>query len=133
MLYSILVVWLATVVGLGLTALIVPGIQIKSISSLLLSAIVLGLINVFIRPLLWFLTAPLSMLTFGLFALVINALMIKLAAAIVPDFKVSGFGSAFLGAIVMALMGVLGFILLQLLTGGSISWYSYEQHTQFYY
>ena len=133
MLSSILVVWLATIVGLGLTVLIVPGIQIKSVSTLLVSAIVLGLINVFLRPVLWFLTAPLSVITFGLFALIINALMIKLAAAIVPEFEVSSFGSALLGAIVMAIIGVLGFILLQLITGGTISWYSYEQHSQFYY
>jgi len=132
MLSSILVIWLSTIVGLGLTSLVVPGIKIKSLSSLLISAVVLGLINVFLRPILWVLTAPLSVLTFGLFALIINALMIKLAAAIVPDFKVSGFGSAILGAIVMALIGIAGFIALQLLTGGTISWYSYEQHTQFY-
>lgn len=132
MLSSILVIWLATIVGLGLTSLIVPGIQIKSFSSLLISAIVLGLINVFLRPILWLLTAPLSVLTFGLFTLVINALMIKLAAAIVPDFKVSGFGSALLAAIVMALIGVIGFVVLQMITGGTISWYSYEQHSQYY-
>ena len=132
MLSSILVIWLATIVGLGLTSLIVPGIQIKSFSSLLISAIVLGLINVFLRPILWLLTAPLSVLTFGLFTLVINALMIKLAATMVPDFKVSGFGSALLAAIVMALIGVIGFVVLQMITGGTISWYSYEQHSQYY-
>jgi len=132
MLSSILIIWLSTIVGLGLTTLIVPGIKIKSLSSLLISAVVLGLINVFLRPILWVLTAPLSVLSFGLFALIINALMIKLAAAIVPDFKVSGFGSALLGAIIMALIGIAGFIGWQLLTGGTISWYSYEQHTQFY-
>jgi len=132
MLSSILVIWLATIIGLGLTSLIVPGIQIKSFSSLLISAIVLGLINVFLRPILWLLTAPLSVLTFGLFTLVINALMIKLAAAMVPDFKVSGFGSALLAAIVMALIGVIGFVVLQMITGGTISWYSYEQHSQYY-
>ncbi len=132
MLTGILIIWLVTMVGLGLTTLIVPGITIKSTPTLLLAAIVLGLINAFIRPILWLLTAPLSVLTFGLFALVINALMIMLAAAIVPDFEVRGFGSALFGAIVMALIGICGFILLEFLTGASISWYSFQQQTQFY-
>lgn len=132
MLSSILVIWLVTTIGLGLTTLIVPGIKVQSTATLLVAAIVLGLINAFIRPVLWLLTAPLSVLTFGLFALVINALMIMLAAAIVPDFEVKGFGSALIGAIVMALTGIAGFILFTLLSGGTISWYSIEQHTQFY-
>jgi len=132
MLSGILIIWLVTMAGLGLTTLIVPGITIKSTPTLLLAAIVLGLINAFIRPVLWLLTAPLSVLTFGLFALVINALMIMLAAAIVPDFEVRGFGSALFGAIVMALIGICGFILFEFLTGASISWYSFQQQTQFY-
>ncbi len=133
MLTSILVIWLVTAIGLGLTTLIVPGIKIKSTTTLLIAAIVLGLINSSIRPVLWILTAPLSLLTFGLFALVINALMIMLASALVPNFEVRGFGSALLGAIIMALIGITGFILLQLLTGGTIEWYSFTQSSQFYY
>jgi len=132
MLDGILIIWLLTAIGLGLTTFIVPGIKTKTVTTLLIAALVLGLINSFIRPVLWFLTAPLSVLTFGLFALVINALMIMLAAAIVPGFEVRGFGSALLGAIVMALTCIAGFILFQLLTGASISWYSFEQHTRFY-
>ncbi len=133
MLTGIFVIWLVTAIGLGLTTLIVPGIKIKSTTTLLIAAIVLGLINSSIRPVLWILTAPLSLLTFGLFALVINALMIMLASAIVPDFKVRGFGSALLGAIVMALIGITGFILLQIIAGGNIEWYSIERTSQFYY
>jgi putative membrane protein len=123
---------LATVIGLGFAALIVPGIRAKNLLTFLIAATVLGLINVFIRPMLWFLTAPLSVLTFGLFALVINALMIMLAAALVPNFEVKGFGSAFLGAIIMAVIGAIGFITVPLLTGADINWYSYEYHTQTY-
>jgi putative membrane protein len=76
------------------------------------------------------LTAPLSVLTFGLFVLVINALMIMLTAALVPGFEVKGFGSALLGAIIMAVIGVIGFIAVALLTGADINWYSYEFHSQ---
>ena len=127
---ALLITWLATAVGLGFATLIIPGIKANNFPAFLIAAAVLGLINAFIRPALWFLTAPLSVLTFGLFALVINALMIMLAAALVPNFEVKGFGSAFLGAIIMALIGVIGFIMMPLLTGEDINWTSYEYHSQ---
>ena len=130
---TMLVIWLATVVGLGVATLITPGIKAGSFFSFLIAAIVLGLINAFIRPVLWLLTAPLSVFTFGLFALVINALMIMLAAAVVPGFEVKGFGSALLAAIVMALVGIIGIALIALLTGADISWYSYEYHSGTYH
>ena len=126
----ILITWLATAIGLGFATLFVSGIKTDNIIAFLLAAVVLGLINVFIRPLLWFLTAPLSVLTFGLFALVINALMIMLTAALVPGFEVKGFGSAFLGALIMALIGMAALISVPLLTGADINWYSYEYHSQ---
>lgn len=126
---ALFIAWLATVAGLAFATLIVPGIQARSFLAFLIAATVLGLINAFIRPALWFLTAPLSVLTFGIFALVINALMIMLAAALVPGFEVKGFGSAFLGAIIMAILGVLGFVALALLSGADINWYSYEYHS----
>ena len=127
---ALLITWLATAVGLGFAILIISGIKANNFLAFIIAAAVLGLINVFIRPALWFLTAPLSVLTFGLFALVINALMIMLAAALVPNFEVKGFGSAFLGAIIMALIGVIGFITVPLLTGADITWYSYEYQSQ---
>ena len=127
---ALLVTWLATAVGLGFATLIIPGMKANNFLAFIIAAAVLGLINAFLRPALWFLTAPLSVLTFGLFALVINALMIMLAAALVPNFEVKGFGSAFLGAIIMALIGVISFITMPLLTGADINWYSYEYHSQ---
>jgi putative membrane protein len=129
---ALFIAWLATAIGLGFATLIVSGIKAKNILSFIIAATVLGVINAFLRPTLWFLTAPLSVLSFGLFALVINALMIMLAAALVPGFEVKSFGSAFLGAIIMAILGVLGFISLPLLTGADINWYSYEYHSQTY-
>jgi putative membrane protein len=129
---ELLTVWLATVLGLGIATLITPGIKAKNLLTFLIAAAVLGLINAFIRPVLWLLTAPLSVLTFGLFVLVINALMIMLAAALVPGFEVRGFGSALLAAIIMAVIGVVGFIAVALLTGADINWYSYEYHSRTY-
>ena len=129
---ALFIAWFATAIGLGLATLLVSGIKAKNFLAFLIAATVLGLINAFIRPALWFLTAPLSVLTFGFFALVINALMIMLAAALVPGFEVKGFGSAFLGAIIMAIIGAIGFISTPLLTGAEINWHSYEYHTQNY-
>ena len=123
---ALLVAWLSTVVGLGITTIILPGIRADNFFSFLIAATVLGLINAFIRPVLWFLTAPLSVLTFGLFALVINALMLMLAAALVRGFEVKGFGSALLGALVMALIGAIGMAATAYFSGAEISWYSYE-------
>ncbi|MFV9616025.1 MAG: phage holin family protein [Gammaproteobacteria bacterium] len=127
---ALLITWLATAIGLGCATLIIPGIKANNFLAFLIAAAVLGLINAFIRPALWFLTAPLSVLTFGLFALVINALMIMLAAALVPNFEVKGFGSAFMGAIIMALIAIIGFIIMPLFTGADINWYSYEYQSQ---
>jgi len=127
---SLLLVWSATVIGLGIATFLTRGIKAKSFSAFIIAATVLSLINVFIRPLLWLLTAPLSVLTFGLFVFVINALMIMLAAALVPGFEVKGFGSALLGAIIMVVIGVILFISVALITGAEINWYSYEYHSQ---
>lgn len=117
---------LVTALGLGVSTLLISGIKSKNFIAFSIAVVVLTLINVFIRPILWVLTAPLSILTFGLFALVINALMIMLAAALVPNFEVKGFGSAFLGAITMALIAIIGFAIIAYLTGTEISWTSYE-------
>lgn len=130
MLSSLLITWLATAIGLGIAVLMVNGLKLKTISAFLIAAAVLRLINVFIRPLLWLLTAPLSVLSLGLFALVINAFMIMLAAAMVPNFEVKSFTSAFLGAIIMAIIGILGFIAEPLIRGDEIHWTSYEYHSQ---
>lgn len=124
--------WFATALGLGFAALIVPGIKAKNVTAFLITAAVLATINTFIRPVLWFLTAPLSVLSFGLFALVINAFMIMLAAVMVPNFEVKSFGSAFLGAIIMAIIAVVGFVAIPLLSGGEVNWTSYEYHSQSY-
>lgn len=121
---------LSTAFGLGLATLIVPGIKSKNITSFVIAAMALSVINIFIRPALWFLTAPLSIVTFGLFALVINAFMIMLAAAIVPGFSVKNFTNGFLGAIVMAIVGLALLVAIPLLTGAEINWSTYEYQTQ---
>lgn len=122
MIFGILLIWLVTAFGLWFCTLIIPGIQVRRSSGLWLAALVLGLINAFIRPVLWILTLPLTVLTFGLFALVINALMIWVTAKLVDDFEVRDFFSAFLAALVMALLGITAFILLQWLMMDEVHW-----------
>jgi putative membrane protein len=127
---ELLITWLATAIGLGIATLLIPGIKANNLLAFIIAVAVLGLVNTFLRPVLWFLTAPLSVLTLGLFVLVINALMIMLSATLTPGFEVKGFGSALLGAFVMAITSMIGFIIMSLLTGADISWTSYEYHSQ---
>jgi putative membrane protein len=122
MILGFLFIWLITALGLWFVTLIVPGVRARSAGDLLLAALVLGFINAFIRPLLWMLTMPLTVLTFGLFALVVNAFMIKITASIVSGFEVDGFGSALLAALVMVFLAIGGFILLQLFMLNTVMW-----------
>lgn len=97
--------WLLNAVALGLTAWIVPGIRVSGPMALIVAALVVGLLNAVVKPVLVVLTLPLTIVTVGLFLLVLNALLFWLAAALVPGFQVGGFWSAFLGAIVMTILG----------------------------
>jgi len=129
MLTGIIFMWLITAIGLWVVTLIVPGVRTRSMSGLLWAAFVLGLVNAFIRPVLWLLTFPLTVLTFGLFALVVNAFTLWLSAAMVKDFEVDGFGSALLAALVMAVLGMIGFVLLHLFMGGEVQWMFYQSRS----
>lgn len=98
---GLLVRWLIYAVAIMLLTYIVPGISVKNFYSALIAALVLGLINAVIRPLLILLTLPVNILTLGLFTLVINALMLWLVSSIVKGFDVKNFVAAFLGALVL--------------------------------
>lgn len=97
--------WLISALTLMLVAYYVPGITVMSFYAALIAALILGLINAVIRPLLVILTLPVNILTLGLFTLVINALMFWLASSVVKGFYVSGFMAAFWGALIMWLVG----------------------------
>jgi len=122
MLIGLLIIWLVTAMGLWLVTLLVPGVHTRSAGDLLLAALVLGAINAVIRPLLWVLTLPLTVVTFGLFALLINALMVRFTAAMVPGFEVDGFGDALLAAVIMALLAIAGFVFLQWFLFDAVYW-----------
>jgi putative membrane protein len=97
--------WLIYAVAIMLLAYIVPGISVKSFYSALIAALILGLVNAVIRPLLILLTLPVNVLTLGLFTLVINALMLWLVATIVKGFDIKNFLAAFLGALILLVVG----------------------------
>lgn len=82
-----------------------PGIRVDGAGAAILTALLLGLINATIRPIVLILTLPLTLLTFGAFALVINGAMFALAARFVEGVHLAGFGSAVLGAVVVSLVG----------------------------
>ena len=126
MIFGFLVIWVLTAFGLWVASLTVPGVRARSTGGLWLAALVLGLANAFIRPLLWWLTLPLTVFSFGLFALVLNGLMIWVSASLVDDFEVDGFGAALLAALVMALLGIIGFILIEWSMMGTVHWMMME-------
>jgi putative membrane protein len=85
----------------------VSGIEVRDGKAALFGAIMLGLANAFVRPLLLLLTLPITLLTLGLFILVVNAVVLMIAAAFVDGFEVEGFGSALWGSLVLAIMNLL--------------------------
>ncbi|MBI1922016.1 MAG: phage holin family protein [Geobacter sp.] len=103
--------WLISALAIIITAYLLPGVRVSGFFAALVTALVLGLINAFIRPVLLLLTLPINILTLGLLTLVINALLIMLASAIVRGFSVSGFWWALLFSLVLSVVNyVLGAI-----------------------
>ena len=96
--------WIATTVAVMVAASIIHGIRYDSVASLIGAALLLGILNAFVRPVLLILSAPLILVTLGFFILIINALMLRFVPSIVSGFQVDSFGSAFWGAIVVSIV-----------------------------
>ena len=96
--------WILDAIALLIVAWLVPGFKVANLPSALIAVVVIGLLNVTLGFLLKLITLPLGILTLGLFFLVINALILKLASGVVPGFYVNTFGAAFIGAAVLALL-----------------------------
>jgi putative membrane protein len=103
----LLVHWLLSAVALMLVARFVPGFTVSGFFSALIAAVVIGFVNGTLGFFLKVVTFPFTIITFGIFLLFINALMLRVAAFIVPGFGVEGFGAAFKGAILLALLNML--------------------------
>jgi putative membrane protein len=94
-----LVRMLITAMSLWLAALIVPGMELHGVGTVLGAALLLGIVNAFVRPVVILLTLPLTILTLGLFLLVVNAMMLALVSVLFAGFTLGGFWSAIFGAI----------------------------------
>ncbi len=113
---SLLFVWLLNALSLLVVDRILSGMQISSLYSALVAALVLGLVNISIRPILLLLTLPITLITLGLFTFVINALMLLLASTIVKGFVIDGFGTAFGAAVLLWLISLV------------IDWFRYRRY-----
>ena len=107
--------WCITAAALWVASGVFRGLRFADTFSLIVSALLLGFANALVKPLLIVLTLPLTLITFGLFLLVINALMIQLVAALVKGFSVSGFWTAFFASIFVS---VLSFLIGAFVLGG---------------
>lgn len=103
---KILIKWLLSAGALLVVAYLYGGVQVNSFSSAMIAALVIGLLNAVLRPVLVVLTLPVTLLTLGLFLFVVNALMFWIAANVLAGIQVSGFGAAFLGSLIYSALGL---------------------------
>ena len=99
--------WLLLAGALLLVAHLYPGVEVKSFASAMIAALILGLLNTLLRPILVLLTLPVTVVSLGLFLFVINALMFWAAAGVLDGFAVTGFGAALIGSLIYSLCGML--------------------------
>ena len=103
---KLLVRWLLLAAALLLVAYLYPGVSVTSFGTAMIAALVLGLLNTIVRPLLVLLTLPVTLITLGLFLFVINALMFWAAASVLDGFTVNGFVAALVGSLIYSLCGM---------------------------
>jgi putative membrane protein len=101
---SILFTWLVITVAILVAAYVLPGIKVYDLKTAVIAAAVLGLINAFVRPVLVFLTLPITVITLGLFLLVLNALLLLLTAKLVSGLRIDSFWWAIAGSIVISIV-----------------------------
>ena len=99
--------WILFTLAIMFVAWLVPGIGVENFQSAMLVTVIMALINIFIRPLIVFITLPINILTLGIFTLVFNALLFMLAGYLAPGFFVDGFLPAFLGSVVLSFLGLI--------------------------
>ena len=97
--------WILSTLAILLAARLLDGIRVESFAAAFFAAAALGVLNALLRPLVLVLTLPVTVLTFGLFIFVVNALMLKLASGLIPGFDVIGFWPALGGSLIVSLVG----------------------------
>jgi putative membrane protein len=100
----LLLLWILNAIALLAVTWLLPSIKVSGFGAALIAALVLGFINTLVRPVLALLTLPITVLTLGIFYLVLNGLLFWLASALLPGFHVAGFGSAVFGAILYGII-----------------------------
>jgi len=101
---GLLVRWLVLTAAIVIASYLISGIEVSGFFSAFFAAAILGILNIFFRPILFILTLPINLLTFGLFTFVINALLLKMASGVISGFQVHGFWSALFGALVISVV-----------------------------
>jgi putative membrane protein len=109
---TLILVWILNAVALLVVAYLLPGITVASFGSALIAALVLGLLNMLVKPVLVLLTLPITIVTLGLFLIILNALLFWFAGSILKGFQVNGFWWAVIGAILYSIIsGLLSMLL----------------------
>lgn len=99
--------WVLNALALFIVSRILPGIYVSDFGTALIAALVIGLVNALVKPILVFLTLPITIVTLGLFLLVLNALMLLIAGSITPGFRVDGFVTALIGSILLSVVSTI--------------------------
>lgn len=108
----ILIGWVILTVAVMVASALLPGVRVRNWGTAFVAAAILGILNALLRPILVFLTFPITVVTLGLFIFVINALLFWLAGALVEGFEVKSFGSALLGSLVVSVVSILANLLI---------------------
>ncbi|MEK9176056.1 MAG: phage holin family protein [Patescibacteria group bacterium] len=102
---NILINWILSAVTVFASAYVLPGIHVQNFTTALIAALVIGIINAFLKPVLTILTLPITIITLGIFSFVLNAFLIMIADYLVPGFKVDGFFWALILSLILTIVG----------------------------
>lgn len=100
---NVLAHWIVSAGALWVTAALVPGFRIRGFFTCMVGALLIAVANIYVRPVLLFLTFPLTILTLGLFLFVVDAIVLRICAAFLKDFEITGWFSAIIGAIILSI------------------------------
>jgi putative membrane protein len=104
---GLLIRWLVNAIALYIVAYLVPGVHLANFWTALVAVVVIGLINALVKPILLLLTLPINILTLGLFTFVLNAILLLLAAYVIPGFTIDGFLTAFVASILLSIISTI--------------------------
>lgn len=103
----IILVWILSAIALLITSKLVKGFELKDFKAAMVAAVVIGLLNALLKPILFILTLPINILTLGLFTFVLNAVVLKAAAGLMKSFKIADWMTAIIAAVVLAIVQIL--------------------------